>query len=217
VRAFGSGPPREYNGLQMGTAPHRLAPALLVAAGLVGCGEGGPTPPPSHPVLIVVNKCDSKKENGEYVFPLKELRLHQSLSDYGAAYNRLAAPLDPGSEVTLTDVEPRSWFVTVFRPMGPWQPQIVAVTGANPIDLSKDGIYRLLIYEEAFYLYPPTPHPDGMFRERGADGRRDAGARDVMAPDNRGDRLAGDTGKPADAKPVDAQPVDAGISDRTLQ
>jgi hypothetical protein len=199
----------------MATARHLLAP-LLVVAGLSGCGEVTP-PKPVHPILIVVNKCDSKKENGEYVFPLKELRLHQSLSNYGAASNLLVSgQLDPGAEVMLTNISPGSYYVTVFRPMGPWQPQLVAVTGATPIDLNQSQTYRLLIYEEAFYLYPPAPLPDGI-RERGPDGRRDAGTRDLVAPDRgQGDRGAGDTGQP-EAKPVDARPIEAGLADRLLQ
>ncbi len=179
----------------MAIGRHRLALLLVAAASLTGCGAGvEPDARVAHPILVVVNKCDPKMEAGEYVFPFKELRLHSAVNNYAAASNQLAAPLNPGEEVTL--VEPKiqrgKWYVTVFRPTGPWQPQLVAVTGANPVDLS-DGIYRLLVYEEAFYLYPPT-RTEGPIRERGA-------------PDRSSERRPVDASRPPDAGPLDHSTV----------
>ena len=198
----------------MGTGPHRLASSILVATSLAACGaapsnDGGP---PSHPVLVVVNKCDGAMENGAYVFPLQQLKLHHTIDDYPAATNLLASPLNPGEEATFAEpaIQRGSWFVTVIRPTGPWQPQPVAVTGTVPIQLDA-GLYRLLVYEEAFYLYPPTPRPDGLGRERGAV---DRGAADGP----RREATPGETRPPGEARPpdqgtVDRRPLDAGALD----
>jgi hypothetical protein len=122
---------------------------LLVAIGALSCWTCGEAPSPNDLGPLAVKIVNDTQ------FDLLELRLHSALQDYADYPNIFRAPLPVDGSTLLTDVDPGTYYVTVFRRENfNAGARVIAVTSSELIAMTS-GINEIWVYNESFRAWDP--------------------------------------------------------------